>query len=270
MKTLRLDEDFEKEAARIIGKFPAPGHAIQTIDSTFDPETRLISRDGSIIGVLLCNVIPRHLYRPAYKLLKKVDDLPTNRIAAMGTNSLHRELRSDDMPSLRLGVNEHVVHANPAREGRLGFDKRGMKTKLTRRHPEMLGKSKRLIRLVDSLYRQFRPTAYERQRAVLEELPQFRLFGTVFTSLYVAKNFRTGYHRDSNNLPEVVTALTVLRSSEGGELLLPRFRVAIALKPGDLLFFDPEQVHGNLPFADKRLSVAFYCGGWVPDFDRRR
>ena len=43
----------------------------------------------------------------------------------------------------------------------------------------------------------------------------------------------------------------------GGELVFPRWRIMIAFKPGDLLLFDPQQLHGNLPFEGERLSAIF-------------
>jgi len=40
----------------------------------------------------------------------------------------------------------------------------------------------------------------------------------------------------------------------GGELVIPRRRIGIAFERGDLLLFDAEQLHGNLPIAGKRVS----------------
>jgi hypothetical protein len=31
------------------------------------------------------------------------------------------------------------------------------------------------------------------------------------------------------------------------------------------LLFDPQQLHGNLPFEGERLSAAFYCAGRIAD-----
>ncbi len=45
--------------------------------------------------------------------------------------------------------------------------------------------------------------------------------------------------------------------------MLPRFRIAIGFLPGDVLFFDPSQLHGNLQFKGERISMALYCGGWI-------
>jgi hypothetical protein len=41
--------------------------------------------------------------------------------------------------------------------------------------------------------------------------------------------------------------------------VLPRWRIRIALLPGDLLFFDPLQPHGNLPIVGDRASLVLYC-----------
>jgi hypothetical protein len=60
-----------------------------------------------------------------------------------------------------------------------------------------------------------------------------------------------------------MTALMPMRNITNGELVLPRWRIALALKPGDLLLFDPQQLHGNLPFEAKRLSAAFFCAGGI-------
>jgi hypothetical protein len=50
---------------------------------------------------------------------------------------------------------------------------------------------------------------------------------------------------------------------DGAELELPRFRLAVAFKPGDLLIFNPGELHGNLPFKGERISMALNCGGWI-------
>jgi hypothetical protein len=56
-----------------------------------------------------------------------------------------------------------------------------------------------------------------------------------------------------------------MRNITDGELILPRWRIALALKPGDLLRCDPQQLHENLPFERKRLSAAFFCAGGIAD-----
>jgi hypothetical protein len=127
----------------------------------------------------------------------------------------------------------------------------------------MLDGNEKLIQLADKLYRQHLPSFYSKQQAALSKFQRYRLSNTVFTTLYVTKNFRTAYHRDAGNLPGVMTCLMPIGKFTGGELVFPRWRVAVAFKPGDLLLFDPRQLHGHLPFEGERLSMALFCGAWV-------
>jgi hypothetical protein len=123
----------------------------------------------------------------------------------------------------------------------------------------MLEGNERLVKLVDQLYAQYLPTFYAKQRAEVEKVPRWTLKKTAFTTIYIAKNFRTAYHADRGNLRGVMTCLMPMGKFSGGELVLARWRVAVAFKPGDLLLFDPQQFHGNLPIVGERVSAAFYC-----------
>jgi hypothetical protein len=259
MKIFRLEKDYKEKADRQLARHPGPKH----FDKTLRADTEIVAPDGQTIAVLLRGVIPLHLYLRAFELLKPVNGLPSNRATAMGTPSLHRSTGLDHRLSPQRGVNEHVLDASPARQGILGFDRPGHETKLTVKHREMLLGNEQLIKLVDALYQKYLPTHYEKQRAVLAKFPRYRLFGVNFSTIYVAKNFRTAYHRDSGNLPGVMTCLMPMGRFTGGELVFPRWRIAVAFKSGDLLLFDPDQLHGNLPFKGERISMALYCGGWV-------
>jgi Oxygenase domain of the 2OGFeDO superfamily len=266
MRTLWLKHDYKKAATKLKGKHPAASHADQTIDE----DTKVIVPEGRIIAVLLCKAIAPELYRLAYELWKLVDDPLSNRATAVGTLSLARSTNKDGTPSPRSGVNVRLLDILEARQGILGFldatpDQPCRKTTLTKRCPEMLDGNQRLIERVDALYAQHVPDFYAIQRAVVEKARRWRLWHTAFTTIYLAKNFRTAYHPDSGNLRGVITALMPMGKFTGGELVLPRWRIVIAFKPGDLLLFDPQQLHGNLPIVGERLSAAFYCEGRIAD-----
>src|SRR5487761_770419 len=259
MQTLWLKHDYKEAAARLKGKFPDPSHANQILAE----DTKLIRPDGETSALLLCGVIPPELHLRAYELLKDVNGLPSNRVSAMGTRSLPRSIGLGGTPSPRSGVNVRVLKASPARQGIVGWDRPSHETPLTLKHREMLDGNRALIELADRLYKQHLPIPYAKQRAEVEQkAPSYRLWKTSFTGAYIAKNFRTAYHRD-RNLKGAMTAITPLGSFTGGALVLLRWRVAIAYKRGDLLLFDAEDLHGNLPFEGERLSVAHFCGGWV-------
>ena len=132
---------------------------------------------------------------------------------------------------------------------------------MTLTHPEMLEGNRALIEMADRLYAENLPTYYARQRSALEQVP-WTLWDTVFVNAYVAKRFPTAVHRDGN-LKGMRTVITPLGKFSGGELVLLRWRVAIPYRPGDLVIFNAEDLHGNLKIEGPRLSVALYCPRWI-------
>lgn len=262
MKTLFLKCDYQQATAGLEGQFPALSHVQQMVEAS----TKMVAPDGTITALLLCDVTPRALHERAYKLWSTVSQLPSNRATAVGSDSLPR-INRDGTLGKRLGTPGHVLKVlarHGTAQGSIGYldatpDQPCHKTGLTKNHPEMLEGNKPLILLVDELYKQYLKTFYAKQQAEMDKAWRWRLWSTVFSTIYLARNFRTAYHRDSGNLLGVMSALMPLGKFKGGELVLPRWRIAIAFKPGDLLFFDPQQLHGNLPFQGERLSAAFYC-----------
>jgi hypothetical protein len=268
MKTLQLKHDYKEAAAKLAGQFPAPSHATLILHE----DTKVIAPDGRIIAVFLSQRIDRELYKRAYKLWKAVPDLPSNRAIAVGSRSLPRH-RTDGTLSERRGVPKSVLkilEEQGVRQGTLGYldatpDQPCHETPLSTKRPEMLERNALLLETVDKLYAQHLPSQHAMQQAEVENAPRWRLGRTAFTTVYIVKNLRTAYHADRGNLRGVMSALTPMGQFTGGELVLPRWRIAIALKPGDLLLFDPQQLHGNLPFEGKRLSAIFYCERRIAD-----
>jgi hypothetical protein len=262
MNTLWIKYDFKKEAAKMKAKFPDPANAIHILAK----DTRVITPDGDVAAVLVCNVIPAFLYLRAYELLKPVNGLVSNRASAMGTSSLPRSVNKYGIVSPQRGVNTNVLDVSPATQGILGWDRPGHQTTLTLKHPEMLDGNRALIELVGNSYARILPEVYAKQLAAVEKVP-WKLWRTPFTTVYVAKNLRTAYHRDGNS-KGAMTAITPLGNFSGGALVLLRWRIAIPYKPGDLLLFDAEELHGNLPFEGERISAAFYCSRLIADFGK--
>jgi hypothetical protein len=272
-KYLFLKHDYRKSIAGLGRQFPDPSH----VDQTIDQDTMVIAPDGTTIAVFLKQVIEPDLYSRAYKKWRTVNELPDNRATAVGSLSLLR-IRKNGTLGDRNAVPKHVLKILKKQgvgHGMLGYwspapDEPSDKTRLTKKHPKMLYRNRTLIQLVDKFYQQHRPNVYALQRAEVEKAPRFRLWDTVFSTIYLAKNFRTAYHTDSGNLLGVMTALMAMGNFTGGDLVLPRWRIAFALKPGDLLFFDPQQLHGNLPFEGKRLSAAYFCARRIAAWGKER
>ncbi len=59
--------------------------------------------------------------------------------------------------------------------------------------------------------------------AAIQENPLCRIWLTAFSNIYILKQWATAYHKDSNNHPGVLTAITAFGTFSGGELVLPRW-----------------------------------------------
>lgn len=271
MRTLLLKHDYEAATTELKGKHPAPSH----VDQTINRDTVVIAPDLSIIAVLLKDVIAPKLLEQAFESWSTVYELPSNRATAVGTVSLPR-IRSDGTLSERREVSEmvlDVLEEQGVRQGVLGYldatpDQPCHKTPLTIKRPELLDRNENLIKLVDGLYAQNLPTFHARQFFEVEKAPHWRLWDTAFTTVYIIKELRCAYHTDSGNFHGVMSAIIALGKFTGGELVLPRWRFAIDLKPGDVLLFDPQELHGNLPFEGTRLSAIFYCESRIAECGR--
>lgn len=86
--------------------------------------------------------------------------------------------------------------------------------------------------------------------------------GSVFSSVTVNKNFRTGIHMD-NNRKYTYSAMVIAGDRfEGGHLVFPEYSVSVDLVPGDLIVFDSRLYHGNSQIKkakdSDRFSFVFY------------
>src|SRR5277367_368988 len=266
MRVMQPDWDFADEAERLRNSVPQAEHARETLAEDFC----LRAMDGSVVALFLRGVIPARLHRRAFRSwYPRVKSHVTDRTEVLGTVTMSKSTCRDGAPSGFKGVNDEILASTPAGtalQATLGCSSKGNVTPMTEKHPDMLEDNRELAELIDHQFKKHLPQFREKALREIKKAPKrCRLLNTAFTSIYLLKSWSSRYHKDSNNLRGVLTALTALGDFVGGELVLPRWAIAIALKPGDLLFFDPQQVHGNLPFKGKRISAAFYCAQHVPD-----
>jgi hypothetical protein len=90
---------------------------------------------------------------------------------------------------------------------------------------------------------------------------------TPFTTITVNKTFRTAAHYDAGDLTSGLSNLLVLSNNgnyTGGYLIAPEYRVAVNVRPGDLLLINNHEVmHGNTPIVlgdeeAERISLVCY------------
>lgn len=193
----------------------------------------------------------------------------------------------------------NTTYANQVLSGIAGFFDRypripwGRATSYTEHHRETYEKCYPFMRKLSSEFQRLLPERFGVQNEAAAKLdPRFRVAGedTPFTTITVNKNFRTSAHRDAGDLHAGFSNLSVIAKDkewEGGYLVLPEYRVAINIRPGDLLLINNhEGIHGNtelVPPSGKkvedmeRISLVCYfrekmleLGSWEYEALRRK
>jgi Oxygenase domain of the 2OGFeDO superfamily len=249
MKILIPPCDYSSFVHPLEGTHPASSH----IDRIVTRSTKVIKPEETVIAVYLHDRIAWELRKKAYKIYNPVTrERIDNRPAAVGA-ATQPKFRRDGGLSNRSAVPKQVLKV---------LDRHGARQATLRNstHHEELEKTSELFRQLIHIYKQYIPDKYAAQRAAAKESPD-RIPHTPFTAVYLNKNLRSAYHRDKGNLPDTMSVITVVGDDyRGGELCFPRYRIAFALRPGDVLFFPGQELlHGNLPIKGTRLSVICYC-----------
>ena len=175
-------------------------------------------------------------------------------------------------------VSSHYVsdtnYAQMAMSGIAGFFDRyprtpyGRPTRYTEQNPDAFAKCFPYIAKSDRTFRQALPLRWRRQRAAADQLDErWTINGSVYTTLTVNHNWRTAAHRDAGDLKEGFSNIAAFtgpdgKGWQGGEFVLPEYRVAIKLEPRDLLLVNSHAaIHGNAPLIgnkNDRLTIVAY------------
>ena len=195
-----------------------------------------------------------------------------------------------------------TTYANSIWSGIAGFYGRypripyGRPTSYTDHHRETFEKCYPFARKLDAEFKRLMPIRWERQNEYVKQVDNRFIIGedTTFTTITVntttsTRNARMACHRDAGSLNDGFSNLTVVTKEgkdwTGGYLVAPEVRVAINVRPGDLLLVDNMRViHGNTPIeppetSEKdflRMSLVFYfredmlkLGSWEYERTRR-
>ena len=111
------------------------------------------------------------------------------------------------------------------------------------------------------------PWRWGNQKAAADKIdPAFLVPGTVFTTITVNKTFRTAAHYDAGDFSDGLSNLLVLSNNgnySGGYLVFPEYRIAVNVRPGDLLLVNNHEImHGNTPIEiddEKAERISLVC-----------
>lgn len=137
----------------------------------------------------------------------------------------------------------------------------------TRENSDKIKKGYPFIQDLAKYFEKLLPNRYNAQLNQSKKVDNsFIIPETPFTTITVNKNFRTAAHRDAGDLSEGFSNLLVLSNDKnytGGYLVLPEYRVAVDVRPGDLLLINNHDgIHGNTDFSGEigyeRISLVCY------------
>ncbi len=221
---------------------------------------RLYRPDGDLLAVYLPAVLAGQLYA-AWDVLSAIRVVTDNRGMASGTP---RAVRGDQKRTRTRRIMSATIGAvdpGPASSRTAGRLPVCRLTAWTGKHlPDWLSLGP-LFDLIDSLFAEHVPQRYAQQAAAARAThPDWRIGSTAFTTVTVNNSYSTGVHQDAGDLPEGFSTLAVARRGDftGGQLVLPRYRVAFAMGDGDLLLFDAHEWHGNTAMYCPHQDIALY------------
>jgi len=136
------------------------------------------------------------------------------------------------------------------------------------KNPEKFKLAFPYLNKLNDQFRELLPVRWGNQRREADKLDKrFLVDETVFTTLTVNHNWRTACHRDAGDLHEGFSNICGITGPEGkgwkgAEFLLPEYRIAIDLQPGDMLLVNNHGgIHGNdalLGDDNDRLTLVCY------------
>jgi hypothetical protein len=265
MNLLQLNADDRLGALRLKGTYANHEH----YDHVVDDDTVVLTPDGDVLAVLVADVISSRARRKAYKHLKTISGMPSNRATAVYRGSSLPRIRKRDNALSRTRQVPHsilnLLQRKGVRADVLGYldaTPRIRKCRLSSwslNKPEVLAGVMPLAREVDDVFRSWVPDRYHVQLIASHKVPNWYLHGTAFTTITVNRNFRTAYHTDRGDLKAGFSCLTTLGKFAGGLLVVPRYRVAFNIKPGSVLMMDAHEFHGNTQITGDRISCVLYC-----------
>ncbi|NEO83807.1 MAG: hypothetical protein F6J87_06025 [Spirulina sp. SIO3F2] len=252
---------------------------------------RVLKSDGSLLLHLCKNTIPYPVANEALPFILKAKEPITNRGTAagvqggsaayqQGTVLGHKTAthRIPDKLAKALGSSATVGYFD--RYARFPFCR---VCRYTEQDKKGWQKFVKVCNVVDAQFRQCAPGHYRRQKALAEATePAWVIGKTAFTTVTINNNFATACHKDAGDFASGFGCLAYLSTGQvkGGVLVLPKYRVAVALNSLDVLLFDVHEWHGNTEITGNkkrsdRITLVFYyrenmirCGS--PEYELER
>ena len=190
---------------------------------------------------------------------------------------LHNMTREEQIAEAQAVIENYISETNYAQSVMSGiagyFDSYpripyGRATSYTEKNPEQFAKCFPFLRKLNNQFKELLPVRWGNQRREADKIDQkFVIDETVFTTLTVNHNWRTACHYDAGDLHEGFSNICGITGPEGkgwkgAEFILPEYRIAINIQPGDMLLVNNHGgIHGNdalIGDDNDRLTIVAY------------
>ena len=161
---------------------------------------------------------------------------------------LVKDKKTGEMKESKMKVNNEVA-SNPigfyGKTKGLGVDLPCRLSHYTKTNLDKYHNAIPYFREISNNYSELMPEQFNAQmeRAATND---FHIHGTPFSTITINRNFRTAVHKDRGDFGGWA-CLSVLEENKysGGYFVLPKFKIAVDMRHGDLLVCDVHQYHGN-------------------------
>ena len=133
-------------------------------------------------------------------------------------------------------------------------------TNYTRTHLEKVKKGLPYLEKLNEFYEKHIPSVYNIQKNRCNKRKELKIPNTVFSTITVNRNFRTGLHRDAGNFDEGYAVMSVLERGKyrGGYTLFPQYGIGFDIREGDCIVFDnTKEWHCNTDFIESKSDRAY-------------
>ena len=263
LKEIIVDPVMSKQDS--IDKYLGAHPSVSDYDVLYESPAIVKTSSGQIVGIVVDSATKNT--KTAFEVLSKAVGPTRNRqLAAAGHTSYVK--KKDGTMSKTTQLPTHLAPLSSI----VGYMDRYARTPYARPcswnrdNAEEWQKVIPFVRSVADCYRKYAPEKWSVQRAhALQVPPEWIISDTPFSTITLNKNFSINYHQDAGDLAEGlgVMAHLCVGSYTGGELVLPRYRVAFKLKNRDVAMFDSHDVHGVVPLGGawgrfSRFTFVFY------------
>lgn len=239
LRTRISDEELQAKVGKIVTE--------RDYNVLLTGSARVRRPDGSLLAVYLRGALADEL-GAAYPILTRIRIMTDNRGLASGTPRIKRGDQKRTRTRRIMSATVGAVDPGPSTTRTAGRLPVCRLTAWTGKHLPEWRELAPLFQAIDRHFREHVPDRYAVQRQWAERTPpDWVIPGTVFTTVTVNNTYSTGVHQDAGDLAEGFSTLAVARRGayRGGALVLPRYRLAVDMRDGDLLLFDAHEWHGN-------------------------